>query len=106
MFGDMMGLMGKLKEAKEKAEATKERLKTVLVDQKSSDGLLETTVTAHGRLREIKIDDQLLEDKEQLEDYLILTLNKALEKAQEIHDTEMAAVAKEGMPSIPGMDLF
>ncbi|WP_035337378.1 YbaB/EbfC family nucleoid-associated protein [Dokdonia sp. PRO95] len=106
MFGDMMGLMGKLQEAKVKAEETKERLKTVLVDESSSDNLLKLTVTASGRLKEITLDDSLLEDKEQLEDYLILTLNKALEKAQSIHDTEMAAVAKEGMPNIPGMDMF
>jgi len=106
MFGDMMGLMTKLKEAKANAEKTKERLKTVLIDEKSSDGLLEVTVTASGRLKDLSIDLSLLEDKEQLEDYLILTLNKALEKAQEIHDTEMAAVAKEGMPNIPGMDMF
>mgnify|MGYP003665705076 FL=1 len=101
-----MGLMGKLQEAKVKAEETKERLKTVLVDESSSDNLLKLTVTASGRLKEISLDDSLLEDKEQLEDYLILTLNKALEKAQNIHDTEMAAVAKEGMPNIPGMDMF
>ncbi len=106
MFGDMMGLMGKLQEAKAKAEETKERLKTVLIDESSSDNLLKTTVTASGRIKEISLDNALLEDKEQLEDYLILTLNKALEKAQKIHDTEMAAVAKEGMPNIPGMDMF
>lgn len=106
MFGDMMGLMGKLNEAKAKAEETKNRLKTVLIDEQSSDGLLKTTVTASGSIKEIHIDNSLLEDKEQLEDYLILTLNKALEKAQNIHDTEMAAVAKEGMPNIPGMDMF
>ena len=41
-----------------------------------------------------------------LEDYLILTLNKAIEKATNINDAEIAAVAKEGMPNIPGMDLF
>ncbi len=106
MFGDMMGLMGKLQEAKAKAESTKERLKTVLVDEQSSDGLLKITATANGRIKEVQVSEKLLEDKEQLEDYLILTLNKALEKAQNIHDTEMAAVAKEGMPNIPGMDLF
>ena len=106
MFGDMMGLMGKLKEAKAKAEATKERLKTILVDEQSSDGLLKVTATANGRMKEIQVSEDLLQDKEQLEDYLILTINKALEKAQNIHDTEMAAVAKEGMPNIPGMDMF
>lgn len=106
MFGDMMGLMGKLQEAKAKAEETKERLKTVMVQESSSDHLLKVLATANGRIKEIELSDELLQDKEQLEDYLILTLNKALEKAQNIHDTEMAAVAKEGMPNIPGMDLF
>ena len=106
MFGDMMGLMGKLQEAKAKAEETKERLKTVFIDEKSSDNLLKVTATASGRIKEISIQEALLEDHEQLEDYLILTLNKALEKAQNINDTEMAAVAKEGMPNIPGMDMF
>jgi DNA-binding YbaB/EbfC family protein len=106
MFGDMMGLMAKLKEAKANAEKTKERLKTVLVDEKSNEGLLKVTVSASGRLKDISIDEALLKDREQLEDYLILTLNKALEKAQNIHDTEMAAVAKEGMPNIPGIDMF
>ena len=101
-----MGLMGKLKEAKAKAEATKERLKSIYVDENSSENLVKITASAHGRLKEVKINADALEDIEQLEDYLLLTINKALEKAQTIHDTEMAAVAKEGMPNIPGMDLF
>jgi len=46
----------------------------------------------------------LLNDKEQLEDHLILAINKAIEKATQVNETELAAVAKEGMPNIPGMD--
>lgn len=106
MFGDMMGLMSKLKEAKAKAQETKERLKTVMVKENSSDNLISVTATASGRIKEINLEQELLEDKEQLEDYLVLTVNRALEKAQNIHDTEMAAVAQEGMPNIPGLDLF
>ena len=104
MFGDLMGMMGKLKETRAKVEATKERLNTVMVDEKSSDGLLHCTITANREIKNIQIDDQLLEDKEQLEDYLVLTLNKAIAKATEVHETEIAAVAKEGMPNIPGLD--
>ena len=48
----------------------------------------------------------VLEDKEMLEDYLILTLNKAIEMASKVNEAELAAVAKEGMPNIPGMDIF
>jgi len=31
MFGDMMGMMGKLKDAQKKVEETKERLHSVLI---------------------------------------------------------------------------
>ena len=106
MFGDLMGMMGKLKKTQEKVKATKERLNSVILEEKSSDNLLSVTITANRTLRAINIDDQLLQDKEQLEDYLVLTLNKAIEKATEINEAELAAVAKEGMPDIPGMDSF
>ncbi|UJH91529.1 YbaB/EbfC family nucleoid-associated protein [Antarcticibacterium sp. 1MA-6-2] len=106
MFGDMMGMMNKLKETQEKVEATKERLKTVLVDEHSSDGLLKVTIAASREIKNISIADELLEDREQLEDYLVLTLNKAITKASEINENELAAVAKDGMPDIPGLDMF
>ena len=106
MFGDLMGMVGKLKEAQKKVEETKERLNTVLIDEQSSDGLLKVTITANRELKNIEVDQELLKDKEQLEDYLILTLNKAIEKATEINETELGAVAKDGLPDIPGMDMF
>ncbi len=104
MFGDLMGMMGKLKETQEKVEATKRRLDTVLIDESSNDGLLKVTLTANRKIKTIEVADSLLEDKDQLEDYLVLTLNKAIEKATNINEAELAAVAKEGMPNIPGLD--
>ena len=104
MFGDIMGMMGKIKETQEKVEATKKRLDTVLIDEKSSDGLLEVTLTANRKIKNITVGDALLEDKEMLEDYLVTVLNKAIEKATNVNETELAAVAKEGMPNIPGMN--
>lgn len=106
MFGDLMGMMGKLKETQQKIEETKKRLDTVLVDEQSSDGQLKVTLTANRKIKSIAIDESLLEDKEQLEDYLILVLNKAIEKATNVNEAELGAVAKEGMPNIPGMDMF
>lgn len=103
MFGDMMGMMAKLQEAKKKVEETKKRLDTVLVDQESNDKKLKITLTANRTIKSITIDDELLEDKEQLEDYLILTLNKAIQKASAINEAELAAAAKDGMPNIPGL---
>ena len=106
MFGDMMGMMSKLKEAQKKVEETKERLNSVLLDESSSDNKLSVTITANRTIKSLEINDELLEDKEMLEDYLILTINKAIEKATKVNEAELAAVAKEGMPNISGMDMF
>ena len=99
-----MGMMGKLRETQQKIEDTKKRLNSVLIDEQSSDGTLKVTLTANRTIKSIAIDDALLEDKEQLEDYLILILNKAIEKATKVNEAELDAVAKMDMPMIPGMD--
>lgn len=104
MFGDLMGMMGKLKETREKVKATKDRLHSVTLTEESADALLRVTITANRELKSLSIDERLLMDKEELEDYLILTINKAIAKATEIQEAELAAVAKEGMPDIPGLD--
>lgn len=104
---DLMGMMGKMQETQRKIEETKKRLDTVLIDEQSSDGLLKVTLTANSYVKSISVDDALLEDKEQLEDYLILVINKAIAKAMNVNQTELDAVAKVDMPMIPGMeDLF
>jgi len=101
-----MGMMGKLKETQKKVEETKKRLDSVLIDEQSTDGKLKITLTANREIRSLKINDDLLGDKEQLEDYLVAMLNKAISKATSINESELASVAKEGMPNIPGLDLF
>ena len=106
MFGDLMGMMGKLKETQKKVRETKERLHAVTITERSEDEKITVTVSATREIREIQLDEQLFYDKSKLEQALLKTLNTALEKAGEIHDQELSAVAKEGMPNIPGMDAF
>ena len=106
MFGDLSGMMNKLKDAQQEVEKTKTRLHTVLVDEVSGDKKIKVTLTANREIKAISIDASLLKDAEELEDYLILTLNKAIAKASKINDDEMAAAAKTNMPDIPGMDMF
>lgn len=106
MFGDLSGMMDKLKQAQQEVEKTKVRLNSVLVDETSVDGKIKVTLTANREIKSISIDDSLLSDSEELEDYLILTLNKAIEKASKINESEMAIAAKSGMPNIPGMNPF
>ena len=37
---------------------------------------------------------------------IVTVLNKAIEKATDVNEAELAAVAKDGMPNLPGMDMF
>lgn len=105
MFGDLSGMMGKLKEAQQKIEETKERLNTILIDGEAGNGLVKVTVTANRSVKRISIAEELT-DKEEIEDYLVLALNTALDKANAVSEAELAAAAKDGMPDIPGMDMF
>ncbi|WP_405606149.1 YbaB/EbfC family nucleoid-associated protein [Polaribacter sp. Asnod1-A03] len=105
MFGDLSGMMDKLKNAQQKVEETKARLNSVLVDEVAADGKLKITLTANREIKSINIDDSLLTDAEELEDYLIIALNKAIDKATKINETELAEAAKSGMPNIPGMGI-
>ena len=106
MFGDLSGMMGKLKEAQQKIKETKERLNTVFVEGVSCDGKIKVTATANREIRNIEIADDLAHEKEALEDYLIIAVNNALKKANDINEAEMAAAAKGGLPDLPGMDMF
>lgn len=100
---NIMDMMGKLQDTQKKIENTKKRLDTVLIDEVSADNAIKVTVTANRLVKSVEISEDLLSDKEQLEDFLILTLNKALARAEKIHEQELASVAKEGMPNIPGL---
>ena len=105
MFGDLSGMMSKLKDTQVKIEETKKRMDTILIDEKSNNNLVQVTVTANSRIKNIDISEELT-DTEEIADYVLLTLNKALERAKQLNEAELAAAAKDGMPSIPGMDMF
>lgn len=99
----MMKMLGQLQESQRKVEEAKTRMAGEFITESTSDNLLTAKVSKNGRVKELNIQDELLEDKEQLIDYLILTLNKALDKAQSEFDNEIEKVAKSGLPQIPGM---
>ena len=57
MFGDLSGMMDKLKQAQQKVEETKQRLNTVLIDESGADNKIRVTVTANREIKSIIIDD-------------------------------------------------
>jgi len=101
---DIMKMMGQMQETQRKIEETHQMLNNVIIDHTSSDNLLKVSITANNELKNIIIDDSLLQDKDQLEDYLILIINQAIQKATLKNKTELDAVTKIDLPMIPGME--
>ena len=104
MFGDLMGMMGKLKETQDRMEKAKADLKLFEVSEVAADGALQVVVTGAGSIKNISISEDLLADKEILEDLLVVTLNKALAVAKAHESKVLEEVAKVDMPMLPGMD--
>ncbi len=100
MIGDFMG---KMQEAQQQMEETKKRLDGVYVDADVENGLIKVTANANMKLTNISIADELLKDKEALEDLIITAVNKVMEKAKEVQEVEMAKVAQGMLPNLGGL---
>lgn len=98
MFG---GLKEKLNEGKEQLA---KRMEDAYVRSHSPSKLISIIANGNRSIIDIQIDNEIYEDKEQFEDELVITLNKALEQADLMYQEELKVVMKENMPSIPGLD--
>jgi DNA-binding YbaB/EbfC family protein len=100
MFGNMIG---KLKEAEGLMEETKARMESIYVNAEAENGMVKVIMNANKKLKDISIDNSLMniDEKERLEELLIVALNKAMEKADKIFATEMQGMSKGLFPSFP-----
>lgn len=104
MFGNMLG---KLQEAQQKMEEIKERLDSVSVKGTSGNGKVEIIVSASKKIREVNLTDEVMqiEDKEELEDLLVLALEDAMTKAENVAESESKGAMNGVLPNIPGLNL-
>jgi DNA-binding YbaB/EbfC family protein len=96
MFGD---LFGKLQEAQQNMQEVKDRLETVSVLGDSADGKVKVIASGNRRIKQITIDSDLLAaDPEELEDHLVIAVNRALEKAENTYQTEIKSATGDLLP--------
>jgi len=90
-------MFDKLFQAQQKAEDIKARLNNISVSGEAEGGKVRVVATANKEIKEISISDELFAegDKEQIEDLLLVALNKALTQAENINQTEMAAASQD-----------
>ena len=77
MFGDLLGNM------EEKQKALKAELQKIVIEEQVADGKIKIRVNANRNVEGISIDPEYLKelDREELEDFLIIGINAALESA-------------------------
>lgn len=92
--------MGKLKEMQAQAEETKKRLDNITVVGEAYEGQIKVTMTGNREVRDIHIDPKLAGNAEQLQDMMLVAFNRALEKANNVNETEMQNAAKSFLPGM------
>ncbi|MFD0795312.1 YbaB/EbfC family nucleoid-associated protein [Mucilaginibacter litoreus] len=101
-------MFDKLMEAQQKAGEVKQRLEAITVSGVAEGGKI--TVQANGNkvIKSVTIDEDFLKeaDKEELEELLVVALNKALEQAENVSQSEMAAMTSAMLGSMGGLGNF
>lgn len=98
-------MFDKLFEAKQKAEDLKKRLDDITVTGSAEGGKITVTATGNKAIKSIIIDEEFLKsaDKEELEDLLMIAVNRAIEQAENINQSEMAALSRDMLGGMGGL---
>ncbi|WP_276364232.1 YbaB/EbfC family nucleoid-associated protein [Daejeonella sp. H1SJ63] len=98
-------MFDKLLQAQQKAEEIKKRLDNISVSAEVEGGKIKVISTANKRITAISLDPDFMRsaDQEELEELLATAVNKALEQAENVNQTEMQAVTRDMMGGLGGL---
>jgi len=89
-------MFDKLMEAQQKAGEVKKRLDNITVSGSVEGGKITVTANANKLVQSVSIDAEFLKnaDKEELEELLVTAINKAMAQADNVSQSEMAAITQ------------
>jgi DNA-binding protein YbaB len=89
-------MFDKLMEAQQKAGEVKKRLDAITVSGTVEGGKITVNASANKVIQSVSIDAEFLKDadKEELEELLVTAINKAMEQADNVSQSEMAAITQ------------
>jgi nucleoid-associated protein EbfC len=90
-------MFDKLFEAQQKAGEVKKRLDAITVSGTAEGGNISVTANGNKTILSININDDFFKnaDREELEELLVVAVNKALEQADNVSQSEMSALTKD-----------
>lgn len=102
MFGKFGDMLGKIAEIKQKVEEIKAKLETTTLSVTGASGDIKITINGNRKIQKLEIATALQNaSKEELEEQLLVTINKAIEEADKASAAEMKTVAGGMIP--PGL---
>jgi len=101
MFGKFGDMMGKLQEMKQRADEVKAVLDASVISIEGAGGDIKIEITGNRKIKNLRIAPALQHgDKEELEEQLTVTLNKAIEAADRMNEEEMKKAAGGLLPGL------
>jgi DNA-binding YbaB/EbfC family protein len=101
MFGKLGDMMGKLQEMKQKAEEVKQKLDAARIKTEAAGGDIKIEISGNRKLLHLDIAPALQHgNKEELEEQLLVAINKAIAAADKLNEEEMKKAAGGLLPSL------
>jgi nucleoid-associated protein EbfC len=96
--GGMGNLMKQAQQMQENMKRAQEELAGIEVEGQAGSGMVKVTMTCRNLVKRISIDESLLQDdKEMLEDLLVIAMNDAVTKAEATSQQRMSGLMPPGM---------
>jgi len=97
MFDNLMSQM------QEQAAEIKKKLDKTIVEGQAENGLVVVKATGNKKILSVAISNDIVNDKEAIEDLIIVAVNKALDEAEKVSEKESKHMAEGLIPDLGGM---
>lgn len=96
MKGGMGNMMKQAQQMQENMQRAQAELAETEIQGSASNGLIKITMTCGHEVRKVEIDDAAMDDKETLEDLLLIALKDAKATAERVSNEKMSGIMPAG----------
>lgn len=104
MKGNIAQLMQQAQKVQENLKKAQEELANLEVTGQAGGGLVEVVMNGKHEVRRVKIDPEIADDREMIEDLMAAAFNDAVNRIQETSQEKMSGLTG-GLPLPPGFTL-
>ncbi len=97
MKGGMGNMMKQAQMMQANMQKVQAELAETLIEGSASNGLVKISMTCNNHIKRVMIDDVAMDDRETLEDLLLIALNDARAKAEVTSNARMSGMMPAGM---------